>query len=112
VSLCDSPAVLLFTDNINTTLLSVFFARANHLLKLMTLLIDSEYEQRHRAYGGGEMVDQGRVGDLKVLAALLADVERELASGSEDDKGKIRELRQHCILLLALLDKAKVKEPN
>ena len=58
------------------------------------------------------MGNQDRPEDLKVLAALLADIEAELASEYEADKGKIKELRQHCMLQLALLDKAKVKAPT
>ena len=58
------------------------------------------------------MGDQDRAEDLEALQALLADIETELTSESEDDKGRIRELRQRCILQLALLNKAKEKEPN
>jgi ribosomal protein L29 len=58
------------------------------------------------------MGDQDRVKDLEALQALLADIETELASESEDNKSKIRELRQHCMLKLALLNNAKKKEPK
>ena len=58
------------------------------------------------------MEDHDRAEDLEALQALLADIEKELASESEDDKSKIRELRQHCMLKLALLDNAKKKEPK
>jgi hypothetical protein len=60
------------------------------------------------------MTDQNSLQDLVALAALLADIEKELESDSmdEDDKGRIRELRQHCILQLALLKKAEDTDHN
>ena len=64
-----------------------------------------EWDPRYRADGGGEMGDQDRLQDLEVLAALLADIERELEAAGEDEKGKLREMQQHCLLRLALLKK-------
>ena len=56
-----------------------------------------------RADGSGEMCDQERMQDLQVLAALLADIEKELESAGEADIGRLREMQQHCLLKLALL---------
>lgn len=50
--------------------------------------------------------------DMEALSALLADIEKELEPGSEDDRSIIRELHQHCMLELALLRKAKKKVPR
>lgn len=59
------------------------------------------------------MGDQNRLEkDFEALAALLVDIEKELESESEDDKSRIRELYEHCMLELALLKKAKKKDPD
>jgi hypothetical protein len=51
------------------------------------------------------MGDQGRSEkDFEILAALLADIEKEMKSEG-GDKGRIRELYEHCMLELALLKK-------
>ena len=55
------------------------------------------------------MGDEYKLQDLEVLAALLADIEKASEEIGEDDKGKIRELHQHCILRLALLKLANAK---
>lgn len=54
---------------------------------------------------GAGMGDQSRLEkDFEILAALLTDIEKELKSEG-DDKGRIRELYEHCMLELALLKK-------
>jgi hypothetical protein len=54
------------------------------------------------------MGDQNKLEkDFEALASLLADIEKELGPEREDDKSKLRELHQHCMLQLALLKKAK-----
>jgi hypothetical protein len=59
------------------------------------------------------MVDQNREDqnrlekDLEALASLLADIEKELEPERADDKGRMRELYEDCMLELALLKKAK-----
>jgi hypothetical protein len=53
------------------------------------------------------MGDEERLQDLESLAALLADIERELESAGEGEKGKLREMQQHCLLKLALLRSPK-----
>jgi hypothetical protein len=50
--------------------------------------------------------------DFEALAALLADIEKELESESEADKSGIKELYEHCMRELALLKKAKKKGPD
>jgi hypothetical protein len=49
--------------------------------------------------------------NFEALSALLTDIEKELEFESEDDRSRIRELHQHCLLELALLRKPKKKDP-
>jgi hypothetical protein len=70
-------------------------------------LIDFERQWKERADGGG-MGDQNRLEkDFEALAALLADIARDIESESEEDRSRIRELHQRCMLELALLRKAE-----
>ena len=59
------------------------------------------------------MGDQSRLEkNFEALAALLADIARELESESKEDVGRIRELHNHCVLELALLRKSKKKDSD
>ena len=52
------------------------------------------------------MVDREKLKqDLETLAALLADIAKQLES--ESGGGGIKELHQQCLLELALMEKAK-----
>ena len=61
------------------------------------------------------MGDQSKLEkNFEALAALLADIERELESESEESRGRIRELHGLCLLELALLRRSRKKDhdPN
>ena len=55
-----------------------------------------------------------RLKDLEALEALLADIERALANEgavSEEDKARLEELRQQCMLKRELLIRGGEDEP-
>jgi hypothetical protein len=59
------------------------------------------------------MRDRGRIEkDFEALAALLADIEKELVSAGDDDRGRIRELYEHCMLELASLKKGEKEDAD
>jgi hypothetical protein len=68
---------------------------------------------KNEQIGVGVMGDQNRLEkNFEALAALLADIARELESESEEDISRIRELQEHCILELALLRKTRKKDSD
>jgi hypothetical protein len=84
----------------------------NNILLCIFRACHSSTEREVNEQMGEGTKDRTSAEALEALAAWLADIETELASESEDDKGKIRELRQLCILQLALLDRAKMIDPT